>query len=181
MTLTPITSLGIDLSTAATGLVLLRSNDTPYPDVLFQKEISAKGQTGLRRARSIILDVMLVLHQHNPDKIVMEGYSLNVANRTSIVPLVELGGLLRFMLLLDELQWFDPRASELKKFATGKGNSQKDVVMMHVLKRWNFISASNNIADAYVLACMGLAHARRLPGITLDMQKIVGDMPIRSE
>ena len=50
------------------------------------------------------------------------------------------------------------------------------MVMMSVLKRWGFESATNNIADAYVLAAMGLGHANRLPGMTEDQRKIVGKL-----
>ena len=111
-----------------------------------------------------------------PDKIVLEGYSLNLQHASSVVPLVELGGLLRFMLFIDGFKWFDPRASEVKKFVTGKGNSPKDQVMMHVLKRWGHTSKSNNTADAFVCAAMGLAHANRLAGVTVDMRAIVGKL-----
>ena len=68
----------------------------------------------------------------------------------------------------------------MKKFVTGKGNSPKDQVMMHVLKRWGHTSKSNNTADAFVCAAMGLAHANRLAGVTLDMRAIVGKLGLTS-
>ena len=83
---------------------------------------------------------MKVILANGPSKIVIEGYSLNTKNASSIIPLVELGALMRFMLKVEGCVWFDPRASEVKKFATGKGNSPKDVVMMHVFKRWGYES-----------------------------------------
>ena len=123
---------------------------------------------------------MELITERQPDRIVLEGYSLNMKNASSVVPLVELGGLMRFMLHLDGHVWYDPRATEVKKFATGKGNSPKEVVMMHVLKRWGHESKTNNTADAYVCAAMGLAHANRLAGVTLDMRALAGAMKANS-
>lgn len=174
----PLTSLGLDMSATASGIVLLGENGTAQPDLLLAKEITPK-TVGMIRAREVVLETMELIHEHKPSKIVVEGYSLG-KNVNSTIPLVEIGGLLRFMLHLDELPWFDPRASEVKKFATGKGNSPKDVVMMWVLKRWGYTSPSNNVADAYVLAAMGLAQANRLPGITKEMRAIAGSLKLRS-
>ena len=172
-----LTSLGLDMSATASGVVLLGENGTATPDLLIEQEITPK-TTGMIRAREVVTTVMELVHAFKPDRIVVEGYSLG-KNMNSTIPLVEIGGLLRFMLHLDGLSWFDPRASEVKKFATGKGNSPKDVVMMWVLKRWSYTSPTNNIADAYVLAAMGLAQANRLPGITKEMRALAGSMQRR--
>jgi crossover junction endodeoxyribonuclease RuvC len=169
------TSLGIDPSTVATGVVMLEESGTRLPTVLWQDEIKVAG-AGIQRNATIVSIIMKAILANKPDIIVMEGYSLNMKNAASVIPLVELGGMLRFMLKIEGLKWFDPRAGQLKQFATGKGNSPKDVVMMHVFKRWEFESATNNIGDAYVCAAMGLARAERLPGITLPMKCIVGEM-----
>ena len=169
-----LTSLGIDLSTAATGLVLLEENGKK-PNVLLDMEI--KGQdSGISRNAMIVAEVMQVILAQGPSKIVIEGYSLNMKNASSVIPLVELGGLMRFMMQIEGMTWYDPRATEIKKFATGKGGSPKEVVMMNVFKRWEYESKTNNIADAYVCAAMGLAQANRLQGITLDMMAIAGQM-----
>lgn len=176
-----LTSIGIDLSATATGIVLLRETGEKVPDVVKAWEIkSTSGTSGLERAINITTTTMEIVHDFSPDKIVVEGFSLNTKNASSIIPLVELGTLIRFSMKLDGLKWYDPRASELKKFVCGKGNANKDVVMMNILKRWGFESPTNNIADAYGLACMGLAQAGRLPGITMEMQKIAGAMSVRT-
>jgi crossover junction endodeoxyribonuclease RuvC len=66
----------------------------------------------------------------------------------------------------------------LKQFVTGKGTSPKELVMMNVFKRWGYEAATNNLADAYTLAAMGLAHANRLRGLTEAQRKIVGGLKI---
>jgi crossover junction endodeoxyribonuclease RuvC len=172
--------MGIDLSVTATGIVVLQPEETPTPSLIHAEEISFKKLIGLQRQRSILSEVMLRIAKFGPNVIVLEGYSLNMRNANSVIPLVEIGGMLRLMFSLDGLNWFEPKASELKKFVTGKGNSQKDVVMMSVLKRWGYESATNNIADAYTLAAMGLSHANQLMGVTKEMRAIAGSMVKRS-
>ena len=166
-------SIGIDLSLNATGLVLLESRVTG-PHVIFEQEVKGLGE-GIVKKDAIVSKILEELDAWEPDRIVVEGYSLG-KNMSSTIPLVEIGALLRFGLYMSKRKWMDPNAPQLKKFATGKGNSPKDMVMMHVLKRWGHESKTNNTADAYVLACMGLAHANQLKGVTLDQRTIVGNV-----
>ena len=171
-------SMGVDLSTSATGITVLQAVDLQWFCVL-EYEIKVKKEKGMARNRAIVTEIMETIHAHKPDRIVIEGYGLNMKHASSIMPLVELGGLLRFMLHLDGLQWLDPRPGQLKEFATGKGNSPKDVVMMHVLKRWGHASLTNNTADAFVCAAIGLAHADRPIGATKRMREIAGELELQ--
>lgn len=179
----PMVSVGVDLSTKATGLVILEEMSDQKSPHLHREEtvVPPAGLKGMARARSIVLDVMTMIHDVMPCRVVVEGYSLNMQNASSVVPLVELGGLLRFMLHIDGMTWLDPRATELKKFVVGKGNVQKSHMMMHVLDRWGYKAGNDNLADAYGLACMGLAHANCLRGATLEQRKVVGALKLRSD
>ncbi len=170
-------SLGIDLSVNATGLVLLDGR-AEGPHCLIEQEIKLAGE-GIDRKRRIVMEIMETVEAWAPDRIVVEGYSLG-KNMSSTVPLVEIGAILRLSLFLDKHRWLDPNASQVKKFATGKGNSPKDVVMMHVLKRWGHQSKTNNTADAYVCAAIGLAHANRLTGATIEQRAIAGAVRFNS-
>ncbi|CAA2141437.1 crossover junction endodeoxyribonuclease RuvC [Hyphomicrobium sp. ghe19] len=175
-----VVSLGIDPSISGTGLVALRESNFNYPDLVFEREIVApKGTSGLQRVQLIAVEIMSAIHELKPDVIVIEGYSLHLGHASSVVPLVELGGVLRFLMMLDGLKWLDPRASVLKKFVTGKGTAQKDQMMMWVLKRWGHTSKSNNTADAYGLACIGLASMNRLHGISKEMLALSAQLPLR--
>jgi Holliday junction resolvasome RuvABC endonuclease subunit len=48
--------------------------------------------------------------------------------------------------------------SQLKKYATGKGNADKDSVLIAVVQRLPIMVTNNNEADAAVLYAMGMAH-----------------------
>src|SRR5690625_5242216 len=42
--------------------------------------------------------------------------------------------------------------SQVKKFATGKGNASKDNMLLPIYKNWGYEHESDNVRDAYVLA-----------------------------
>ncbi|MCA1777754.1 MAG: crossover junction endodeoxyribonuclease RuvC [Loktanella sp.] len=176
-----VLSLGLDLSISATGLVVLRGSSSAAPKLVVEREVKPPAKaTGIERPRRIVEEIMTYIHAANPDVVVVEGYSLNMKNASSVVPLVELGGILRLMLMLDRIDWLDPRAGEVKKFATGRGNANKNEIMMNVFKRWGHESKTDNTADAYVLACMGLARRGALQGATNSMKELAGAIASRS-
>lgn len=172
--------MGIDPSTAGTGIVVLGDTPQQRPVCLHAEEIVDKNLNGVRKQRALVTRIMTTIAVWNPDKIVIEGYSLNLQNKSSIVPLVELGGILRFMLVLDGLTWYEVKATQVKQFATGKGNAQKNLIMMHVLKNWGYESATDNVADAYVLAAIGLGSANLLKGLTQTQYGIAMNLTART-
>ena len=65
----------------------------------------------------------------------------------------------------------------VKRYATGSGAAPKDAVMLSVFKRWSFDpDNNNNLADAYVLARMGLDAAD-----PADVTKLQRDILIRAK
>ena len=44
----------------------------------------------------------------------------------------------------------------LKKYLTGKGNANKEAMMLSVYKRFGFEAYTNNVGDAFALASAGL-------------------------
>lgn len=172
-------SLGIDLSTKGTGLVLIEETGTKTPALHHEQELSFPGHTGLELYRRISLVIMELIAATQPDRVVLEGYSLHLGHRTSVIPLVELGGIVRLMLMLDGQQWLDPRASELKKFTCNSGAAKKNQMMMMVHHRWGHLSKSDNCADGFALACIGLAHLGKLPGLTIEQRSVVGQLKLR--
>lgn len=57
--------------------------------------------------------------------------------------------------------------SVLKKLVTGKGNAEKDLMMMEILSKWGYKPLDNNNADAYALMRLGLIYARHRMGETV--------------
>lgn len=142
--------VGLDLSLTATGIVALAPSNAVYLDII--KARPECGQ-GIRRASVIAAAVLTWIETHAGAVVAIEGYSFGSPMR--MAPLGELGGMVRRDLLERDITWLEVPPTCLKKFATGKGNSPKDVVMREVFKRWGFEHNDNNVVDAYVLARMG--------------------------
>ena len=87
------------------------------------------------------------------DAVVLEGYSFGSQGR-SVYQIAELGGVVRYMLWVEGMPFVDVPPGTLKKFATGKGNAQKDAMIGHAIQRFGFEGYDNNEADAYLLYCM---------------------------
>ena len=142
--------MGCDPSTY-TGLCLL-DGDVATPKLLnFPKE------KGFRRLQLIAQSFHNTVTEWSPDIVVIEGYAYG--NAHSLVTLVEVGTLLRKTLYDLKISWYDAPPTLLKKFTTGKGNSNKKAIAEAVLNRWGFASKSDDVVDAYALARLGQALA----------------------
>jgi crossover junction endodeoxyribonuclease RuvC len=139
--------VGLDLSTK-TGVVILDKSG----NLLERYEIEKKGADP-ERMISLVEDVIFCVS--HKDTIVIEDFAYAGKDRDKI-----LGGIgwgVRMELFKNGIPFIKVPPTTLKKFATGKGNVSKQVVMKDVYKRWGFEDDSDNIVDAYVLARIGMA------------------------
>jgi len=166
---TRLLSLGVDGSATATGLVVLEAGTKP---TLRHEEVVKVGSTGLERCSDIAQHLLAVLDRFEPHRVAIEGYGF--ANKHSLVTLVEVGTILRYFLRQKGYRYLEPSPNALKKFVLGTGNGRKDQMLLQVYKRWGHEAKDDNTADAYGLACIGLAHAGRLPSPTRAMLDVVG-------
>ena len=114
-----------------------------------------KSDTIWTRQANVLQTVMATIG--SGDLVLIEGYAFS-ARSSSDAPLKELGGLVRHAVL--ERTGTYPivvAPALLKKFATGKGNCKKDLILLEVFARWGERFTDDNAADAYVLARIGLA------------------------
>ena len=174
--------LGIDLSTTSTGFVVLEVPDemkAERPGLLHTSLCKPK-EKGHERQSKIMSDMIDVLNAHRPDRVILENYGLSFGRTSSIVPLVEIGGLVRYMLTQYEYDYATTTPSEHKKFVTGSGagsgKAVKQKIMKAVADRWGYETKSNDLADAYGLAVMGLAAAGRITGLTSLEREILGNL-----
>lgn len=90
------------------------------------------------------------------DLVVLEGYAFGRPNQAA--HLGELGGVIRLALHDAGIPYVDVPPSNVKKYATGKGNAPKPDVRMEVFKRHGRDIANDNECDAFVLRAMALDH-----------------------
>lgn len=133
--------IGIDPSTK-TGLVILDRDG----NILDTMEITSKGQDPARMADII----ESTIEQLEPgDVIAIEGFGF--ASQSGFL----LGGIgwgIRVGMYLQDNKYTEVAPTQVKKFASGKGNTKKDELAVHIYKHWGFESKSDNVRDAFVLA-----------------------------
>lgn len=138
--------LGIDQSLTSTGMVLLRETG--------QEELVTTIKTGklrgVERLDFIIGSICSVIEPWKVTKIGMEDYAFSGNQGFS---LGELGGVIKYVLF--KKYGIKPviiHNTKIKKWATGKGNANKNLVMLGTYKKYNVELKNDNEYDAYNIA-----------------------------
>lgn len=141
--------MGIDPSLASTGIVVL-TGTAPLSKAI------TTNTSGVARLAVLEYAVATFAEYHLPELTAIEGYAFG-ARGAAMFSLGELGGVLRLLFHRHGLRFIDVPPSQVKKFATGRGNAKKDEIMLAVYKRWGVEFKTSDEADAYVLARIALA------------------------
>lgn len=147
--------MGIDPSLTSTGVCWGSSGEDYDVQTCTSKPIGKSVGDRIKRYERLTEQITAVCDTVRPSVILIEEYAYS-KNMGGQMYLGEFGGILRAALVEYTPHVLEVTATGLKKFATGKGNSPKDLVMAHVAQRWGKIFASNDEADAFVLYQMGL-------------------------
>jgi Holliday junction resolvasome RuvABC endonuclease subunit len=107
------------------------------------------------RCRYLAHKVLDLVRKNAPELIIIEGYAFN-AKGSSGVSLGELGGILRDRLIDYPEYFIEATPTELKKFSTGKGNASKVQVASALSSRYGRIFKTDNHADVFGLARLGM-------------------------
>jgi len=143
--------LGIDPSLTGTGVCILSSTTLMYVSTISSKT------KGIPRLLEIETAIQALLK--DIDVVCIEGYGFGARGR-AVFSLGELGGIIRRQLYLSGIPYYDVPPTVLKKFVTGKGNANKNVVLEQVFRKWGIGSETlkdDNQVDAYGLARLALA------------------------
>ncbi|MEM9710625.1 MAG: hypothetical protein AAGA17_00295 [Actinomycetota bacterium] len=79
------------------------------------------------------------------------------ASRFNGARLGSLHGVIRHTLMLAGIEWLDVAPTQLKKYATGKGNVDKVAMVIAARDRLGYDGQDDNVADALWLRQIGLA------------------------
>lgn len=85
------------------------------------------------------------------DVIAIEGFSFGSRGK-GIDFQFGLGHAIRLELYRQNIKWTDVTPTQVKKFATGKGTTKKENMILPIMRHWGFEHDSNNVRDAFVLA-----------------------------
>lgn len=187
--------IGIDPSLTGTGIARVDTDDRLAVDTQTIKSTGRKDATlDQRQARlhNLRLDIGLACHPTNtplPDLVVIETPSLGQQRQGGTL---DRHGL--FWYILDWFTTYDRNPipvvgvspAQVKKYATGKGNADKDTVLLAVARRFPHVDVTdNNQADALVLAAMGADHHGHplveLPKVHREaLKKVAWPVPVGS-
>lgn len=165
--MTSIVAVGVDLSLTSTGIVAVCGPGADYkpktgPQVLRQLRVVTKELRGYPRL-DVVSNALQQTHEWlcaralRPRVYVFEG---PVFGSHSASPLGQLHGVVKMDLLrrpdVDSFAVFDIPATTLKKFVTGSGKGEKNVMMKKIQMRWGFDSDFDDECDAYACSMVGL-------------------------
>lgn len=138
--------IGIDPSTK-TGLCEIDQNG----NVINALEITSD-KKDIKRYMDI---AEKVVHELDFDsKVFIEGFSYQSKGK-AVSTQYGIGYAIRYELEDEYIQYTEIAPTSLKKFATGKGNTKKEDMILPIYKRWGYENDSDNIRDAFILAQIG--------------------------
>lgn len=150
-------SLGLDLSMVNTGVSLLEDGKLVLKESIITKKRGDTPREEVTRLKGIVNNIITIVDEHQPDIVAIEGLAFMSRNTTALSQLSALNYMVRVALVERNISFIIVAPTSLKKFATGKGNAQKDEVMLSLYKKYGVSLTDNNQADAYALAQAGLA------------------------
>lgn len=166
-------TLGLDLSLTETGTTVLKDGNLVSKGVIKSKPSGKRPCDEVRRIQGIVNDIKKILDEHNPDMVILEGIAFMARNTTALAQLAGLSYMVRSEIVDRNIPFLVVAPTSLKKFATGKGNAQKDVVMLETYKRYGVSILNNNECDAYCLSQVGLAAGGASKKITKTQMEVV--------
>lgn len=139
--------VGIDQSLTETGLCF----NTVVGYTL--QSIKPGKMRGLERLDFIRNELMMRINPKTKyDLIAIEGYAMGIKLGGRTFDLGELGGILKLAIYDRNIPLIVVPPTLVKKFVTGIGNCQKDVILKEVYRKWGLDTNNNNYADAFALA-----------------------------
>lgn len=140
--------MGLDLSTK-TGVAVVDKG----LKLVHGAEYEFEGESGFTRCGLLAQTVIDLVGEHSPSLVVIEA-PITSAKFNNYAQ-TEIAVAVRFALWQADIPYVDVSPSSLKKFVTGAGNCNKNLVMMLVYKQWGIECPTDNIADAVGLAMWG--------------------------
>jgi Holliday junction resolvasome RuvABC endonuclease subunit len=105
----------------------------------------------MRELRGVLASVKVTAYGA-PLLAAVEGVSYGSKNGAKAVEMHAVHAVTRWLLWRSGVPWLDVPPTTLKKFVTGSGVSEKNLMILKVFKRWGFEAKDDNEADACGLA-----------------------------
>jgi crossover junction endodeoxyribonuclease RuvC len=155
-----MTTIGMDLSLSNTGIIIHKGIHESFGTSIKTSPNPNRMERLQKFWKMFRKEIDPLINNYDRDSILfaIEDYAYGIRNSRAIVNLAEQGGLVRYYFHKKKIPLTVYAPQEIKKFATGKGNTPKDLMLKAVYKKWFFDTSDNNLADAY--ACARLRYAQ---------------------
>lgn len=174
--------LGIDPSLTGMAAALARPG-LPVFETRVSSDPGSQVRQRVKRYQSLVRPIMKLARQYQPELVLIEGYArVNPRKFRGVFDRVELGGVLRLALVqhLPDAVIVEVSPTSLKKFAAGDGSASKAGVGKGLRCVYGRTFNSDDEADAYGLARIGLCvtgqsapETEEQRGVVLDVIELV--------
>lgn len=171
--------VGLDLSLVATGFVVLHGEEIFDSGVIKSSPNGSLPIDEAKRLSKISKDVLAVVPE-GTELVAIEGIAFMIAKTTSLVQLAAINYLVRIGLMERNIPFVIVSPPALKKFVTGKGVAQKDMMMLATFQRWGVALTENNICDAYGLSRTALAILGRDDKLIKEQEEVVSKLKLQT-
>jgi len=146
---------GIDPSFKGLGLILLDNNIDIIENHLITTKPTKSEYDIEFRVKDILCHLTVILSKYNRHNLIIyiEGVSFNSKGQSTVQQAV-LNYSIKMWLMDNNITYKSIPPTSLKKFVTGTGKCQKDLILLKIYKKFGIEFDNNNIADAYGLARM---------------------------
>jgi len=157
--------VGVDPSFNGFAIIILDKDENIIEQKLFGSDSKAEPEDRLIELEKGYDFIPNIICLHT---VCIEGPSY-MSNGKFVLQMGALHFMIRIMLKRRGVNFKVVAPGTLKKFVTGKGNSKKDLMLLHTYKKWGVEFDNDNLADAYGLARMALEeYKNELPVTTIS-------------
>lgn len=156
-----------DLSLTGTGYATYSDR---FSAIAYHTITPPKGMVGLERLDWICKEVVSLAQ--GTEFIVFEGFSFG-SNDPGTQERIGLAFLLRHWCWKQQIPFLCVAPTQVKKFATGRGNAEKSLIMREVFRRWNVEARNDNEADAVTLLQIGRCLAGEIQPETVPQREVL--------
>jgi len=119
----------------------------------YKKKKLLCGEQNILRLLYIENEIINLLNKYRIKYIAIEGYAYS-ARGSATINIGELGGIIRCLLYKKGYMFYIFPPTQVKLFATGKGNCHKDLILLNIFKNFNEEFKNSDEADSFVVAKM---------------------------
>jgi len=144
--------VGLDLSYTGTGIIVIDSNG----EILEQKLINTDSKYDTEdRIIQIENEINFIPNIIGLGGVYIEGPAFS-AKGSHMLQMGALNFYVRIFLRKKDVDYKIIPPTTLKKWTAGTGRAKKELMLLHVYKRWGIEFSDNNLCDAFSLARMAL-------------------------